>query len=61
MQKIAAIYARVSGDKQKKEVTIASQIEACQNYAKEHNYLVPEPYIISDEGFKGGTYYRPAM
>lgn len=53
MQKIAAIYTRVSGDSQKQEATIESQIEACVKYARDHNYLIPNGWLIKDDGFKG--------
>ena len=61
MQKIAVIYVRVSGDKQKKEATIESQIESCLRYAHENNYVVPEGWLIQDNGFKGGNFRRPGL
>jgi site-specific DNA recombinase len=38
--KTAAIYARVSSDRQKEEQTIASQTSALRVYATEHEYVV---------------------
>ena len=61
MQKIAAIYTRVSGDTQKKEATIESQIEACLKYAQDHNYVIPNGWLIKDDGFKGGNFRRPGL
>jgi site-specific DNA recombinase len=61
MQKIAAIYTRVSGDTQKKETTIESQAEACLRYAQENNYVIPNGWLIKDEGFKGGNFRRPGL
>jgi site-specific DNA recombinase len=61
MQKIAAIYVRVSGDKQKQEATIESQLEACLKFSKEHGYVIPEGWIIKDDGFKGGELRRPGL
>ncbi len=61
MQKIAAIYTRVSGEAQRKEATIDSQIEACLKYAQDHNYIIPNGWIIKDEGFKGGNFRRPGL
>src|ERR1700722_15636787 len=61
MQKLAVVYARVSVDKQKKEATIESQLEACLNYAKEHECVIPEGWIITDNGFKGGNFRRPGL
>jgi len=40
--KTAALYARVSSDRQKEEQTIASQTSALRAYAAEHEYLVPD-------------------
>ena len=61
MQKIAAIYTRVSGDAQKKEATIESQLESCLKYAQDNNYVIPNGWIIKDDGFTGGTYRRPGL
>ena len=38
---VAAIYARVSSDKQKEENTIASQTAALIAFAREQGYSVP--------------------
>jgi len=40
--KTAAIYARVSSDRQKEEQTIASQTSAMRAYAAEHEHVVPD-------------------
>jgi site-specific DNA recombinase len=61
MQKIAAIYTRVSGDTQKREATIESQVEACLRYAQDNNYVIPNGWLIQDEGFKGGNFRRPGL
>ncbi|MDE0158865.1 MAG: recombinase family protein [Candidatus Dadabacteria bacterium] len=46
--RIAAIYARVSGDQQQRDSnTIASQTEALIAYANKHDYRVAE--IIADQ------------
>lgn len=37
----AAIYARVSSDRQKENQTIGSQVVALVEYAGSHGYLVP--------------------
>ena len=42
MQKIAAIYARVSSDKQKEDNTIASQTAALMEFAERHDYRVSQ-------------------
>jgi site-specific DNA recombinase len=41
MNKPAAIYARVSSDRQKENHTIASQTAALIEYAQTHGYSVP--------------------
>jgi site-specific DNA recombinase len=48
--RIAAIYARVSSEKQKEEHTIASQTAALIEFAKSRGFSVPREWIIEDEG-----------
>jgi site-specific DNA recombinase len=59
--KTAAIYARVSSDKQKEENTIASQTAALIAFAREHGYDVPGEWIFEDEGFSGASLVRPGL
>jgi site-specific DNA recombinase len=59
--KAAAIYARVSSDKQKEENTIASQTAALVEFAQTHDYSVPNEWVIEDEGFSGATLIRPGL
>jgi site-specific DNA recombinase len=59
--KTAAIYARVSSDRQKEEQTIASQTSALRASAAVHEYLVPEGYVFEDEGWSGATLVRPGL
>src|SRR5215510_3358504 len=59
--KTAAIYARVSSDKQKEENTIASQTAALVAFAREHGYDVPGEWIFEDEGFSGASLVRPGL
>jgi site-specific DNA recombinase len=59
--KTAAIYARVSSDRQKEEQTISSQTSALRAYAAEHDYLVPEGWVYEDEGWSGATLVRPGL
>ncbi len=58
---IAAIYARVSSDRQKEEQTIASQTAALRTYAAEVGLEVPTEWIFEDEGISGATLLRPAL
>jgi len=57
----AAIYARVSSDRQKEEHTIGSQILALTEYARNEAYMVPEAWIFQDEGYSGATLVRPGL
>jgi len=57
----AAIYARVSSDRQKEEQTIASQTSALRTYAAEHDYMVLDGCVFEDEGWSGGTLARPGL
>ena len=61
MNKTAAIYARVSSDRQKEQHTIASQTAALQEYAQNHQYTVPPEWIFEDEGYSGSTLARPGL
>ena len=61
MQKTAAIYARVSSDRQKEEGTIASQRAALVEYAQAHGFVVPTEWIFEDEGYSGTVLTRPAL
>ncbi len=54
-----AIYARVSTEKQEKQETVQSQLEALRDYAKKSNYTVCGEYI--DEGYSGELLDRPAL
>ena len=61
MRKTAAIYARVSSDRQKEDHTIASQTAALIQYAEEHGYAVPPEWIFQDEGYSGAILVRPGL
>jgi site-specific DNA recombinase len=59
--RLAAIYARVSSDRQKEEHTIGSQILALREYTRNEAYTVPEEWIFQDEGYSGATLIRPGL
>jgi site-specific DNA recombinase len=59
--KSAAIYARVSSDKQKEENTIASQTAALVEFARNNGYTVPDEWVFEDEGFSGASLVRPGL
>jgi DNA invertase Pin-like site-specific DNA recombinase len=54
-----AIYARVSSERQEKEHTIGSQLEALRNYAAQNGMEVVEEF--TDEGYSGARLDRPAL
>src|SRR5438309_2237547 len=61
MNRPAAIYARVSSDRQKENQTIASQTAALKEYAESHGYLVPAEWVFEDEGYSGASLVRPGL
>ena len=61
MTKTAAIYARVSSDRQKERGTIASQTAALRECAREREYIVPPEWVFEDDGFSGARLDRPGL
>ena len=59
--KIAAIYARVSSDKQREDKTIASQTAALIAFAESQGYGVSEALIFEDDGYSGASLVRPGL
>jgi site-specific DNA recombinase len=57
----AAIYARVSSARQKKDETIGSQTAALREHAAQNRLDVPEERVFEDEGHSGATLVRPAL
>jgi DNA invertase Pin-like site-specific DNA recombinase len=57
----AAIYARVSSARQKKDQTIGSQTAALRAHAAEQHLELPEEWVFEDEGHSGATLVRPAL
>ena len=55
----AAIYARVSSARQKKDQTIGSQTAALRDHAERSRLEVPEEWVFEDEGHSGATLVRP--
>ncbi len=54
-----ALYGRVSTERQEKQETIQSQLEALRAYAKKEKYAVIDEYL--DEGYSGELLDRPAL
>src|SRR6266581_2884043 len=57
----AAIYARVSSARQKKDQTIGSQTAALRAHAGQLGAELPEEWVFEDEGHSGATLVRPAL
>ena len=53
----AALYARVSSDRQDVDLSVAAQLRALRNYAAQHGYIVAREYI--DEAESGRVANRP--
>jgi len=59
--KTAALYARVSSERQKEEQTIGSQTEALKEYARTNGYTVLPEWVFQDEGYSGALLRRPDL
>jgi len=57
----AAIYARVSSARQKKDETIGSQTAALREHARAAGLQVAEEWVFEDEGHSGATLVRPGL
>ncbi len=59
--RVAAIYARVSSERQRQDETIQSQTVGLRELAAERGLLVAEDLVFEDEGFSGASLQRPAL
>jgi site-specific DNA recombinase len=59
--RVAAIYARVSSERQRQDETIQSQTVGLRELAATRGLLVVEDLVFEDEGFSGATLTRPAL
>jgi site-specific DNA recombinase len=59
--RVAAIYARVSSDRQRREQTIQSQSAALRELAVGRGLLVSEDLVFEDEGVSGAVLRRPEL
>jgi site-specific DNA recombinase len=57
----AAIYARVSSERQATAQTIASQLAALRERVTVDGYMLPEAMQFLDDGYSGTTLVRPAL
>jgi site-specific DNA recombinase len=61
MKRNAAIYARVSSDRQREQNTIASQTALLLEYATTHDCVVPQDWVFQDDGYSGSVLARPGL
>lgn len=59
--RVAAIYARVSSERQREEGTVQSQLAGLRELAAERGLLIAEELVFCDEGLSGATLVRPAL
>src|ERR1700674_4277544 len=58
---LAALYARVSSDKQAEAHTIGSQVAALRSRVAEDGLVGPAEGEFLDDGFSGATLVRPGL
>src|SRR6266498_1773578 len=56
--RVAAIYARVSSERQREGGTIESQVAGLHELAQARGLVVPEQLVFLDEGFSGAMLLR---
>ena len=59
INKVVAIYGRVSTSNQENEGTIETQLSAIRQFAKENGYIIVKEYL--DNGWSGDTLIRPSL
>jgi site-specific DNA recombinase len=59
--RLAAIYARVSSERQRSQQTIASQVVGLRELAASRGLIVAEELVFLDDGFSGASLQRPAL
>src|SRR3954466_396590 len=57
----AAIYARVSTERQERQQTIDSQLDRLRAWARSAEYDLSEAHIFRDEGYSGARLDRPGL
>src|SRR3954468_11829104 len=57
----AAIYARVSTERQERQQTIDSQISALRGWVSAEGHILAYIHVFRDEGFSGSRLDRPAL
>jgi site-specific DNA recombinase len=56
-----ALYARVSTERQERQGTIASQLDALRQFAQAHGHEVVDAYVCIDDGYSGSRLDRPGL
>ncbi len=56
-----ACYARVSTERQERQGTIASQLDALHRFAREQHHEVVSAYVCVDDGYSGSRLDRPGL
>ena len=56
-----ALYARVSSERQERQGTIASQLDALMRWAREQDHDVVDAYVCVDDGYSGARLDRPGL
>ena len=59
--RVAAIYARVSSERQRQDETIQSQSVGLRELAAARGLLLAEDLVFEDEGYSGASLQRPAL
>ncbi len=57
----AAIYARVSTERQQQQQTIDSQLAALEAWVQQHGHDIAPHHIFTDEGYSGSRLDRPGL
>jgi site-specific DNA recombinase len=57
----AAIYARVSTERQERQQTIDSQLGLLRTWARSADYELSEAHVFRDEGYSGARLDRPGL
>src|SRR5689334_19084409 len=57
----AAIYARVSTERQEQQQTIGSQVATLRDWAAARGHVLAEAHVFRDEGFSGSRLDRPGL
>jgi site-specific DNA recombinase len=56
-----ALYARVSTERQERQGTIASQLDALHRFAQDQHHEVMSAYVCVDDGYSGSRLDRPGL